>query len=154
VIAVEMPRNESIAFLAGHRFAHLACALDDQPYVVPIFVAIEGEWLYGFSTVGRKIDWLRQNPRVCIECDEVTDEQNWTSVIVFGRFQELTDTGPFAEAREVAHAALGRHPSWWVPAYVRMALDRESRPLDPVYFRVFIDTITGRRTSTSSPLKE
>ena len=146
MFVADMQRNESLEFLGRHRLAHLACAHDEQPYVVPIFVVLEGNWLYGFSTVGRKIDWLRENPRVCVESEEIVDEEHWTSVIVFGRFQELTDTADLDEARRAAHVALGRHASWWASAYLRMEIDTEKRPLDPVYFRVFVDTITGRRT--------
>jgi nitroimidazol reductase NimA-like FMN-containing flavoprotein (pyridoxamine 5'-phosphate oxidase superfamily) len=149
MFVAEMQRNESLEFLGRRRLAHLACAHDDQPYVVPIYVVLERDWLYGFSTVGRKIDWLRENPRVCVQSEEIVDEEHWTSVIVLGRFQELTDSGDLDEARRAAHLALGRHASWWASAYLRKAIDTEERALDPVYFRVFVDTITGRRTTSS-----
>jgi hypothetical protein len=28
-------------------------------------VTYEGSWLYGFSSLGQKIAWMRANPRVC-----------------------------------------------------------------------------------------
>lgn len=144
-----MQHNECLEFLAHQRLARLACARDDQPYVVPVFIVVHDEWLYGLSTVGQKIDWLRSNPRVCVQFDDIVDEEHWTSVLVFGRFQELTDTGSFDEARRLAHATLARHANWWKAAYRRLSDDEEKRSLDPIYFRIFVETTTGRRTSTS-----
>lgn len=34
---------------------------------------------------------MRKNPEVCFEVDEMKSFINWTSVIVWGRYQELTD---------------------------------------------------------------
>jgi hypothetical protein len=34
---------------------------------------------------------MRTNPLVCVQADEVTNSEQWISVIVFGRFEELPD---------------------------------------------------------------
>ena len=44
-------------------FGRLGCASDNQPYVVPTYFAYEPYQLYGFATVGRKIEWMRKNPK-------------------------------------------------------------------------------------------
>jgi uncharacterized protein len=56
---------------------------------MPIYFAYQPDRLYGFSSVGRKIEWMRANPRVCVEADEVTDHFHWTSVIVSGRLPRI-----------------------------------------------------------------
>ena len=33
----------------------------------------DNDYLYSFSTVGQKIEWMRANPNVCVETDEVTN---------------------------------------------------------------------------------
>ena len=38
---------------------------------MPIYFAYHDGYLYSFSTVGRKIEWMRGNPLVCLETDEV-----------------------------------------------------------------------------------
>ena len=53
-------------------FGRLGCAQDNQPYVVPIYFAYELEHLYGFTTLGRKIEWMRLNPRVCTSSSEAS----------------------------------------------------------------------------------
>ena len=59
---------------------------ENQPYVVPVYLTYDvlsgGEpCLYGFTTPGQKIEWMRANPLVCVEVDEVTAHDQWVSVI-------------------------------------------------------------------------
>ena len=42
---------------------------------------------------------MRANPRVCVEWDEVEEYDRWVSVIVFGRYEELSDAAPEAPTR-------------------------------------------------------
>ena len=43
----------------------------------------DGEaFLYGFTTEGQKIEWMRANPLVCVELDEVENFDQWTSIVV------------------------------------------------------------------------
>ena len=72
----EMSREECLQVLADARLARLACAFENQPYVVPVYLAYHqparGEpCLYGFTTQGQKVEWMRANPLVCVEVDEV-----------------------------------------------------------------------------------
>ena len=67
----EMSREECDDLLRRLGYGHLACAHDNQPYVVPIYFVSDRGHLYGFSTKGQKIEWMRLNPRVCVEADEV-----------------------------------------------------------------------------------
>jgi len=66
----KMTPEECGTVLARVDFGRLACARDDQPYVVPIHFVYDGDHLYGLTTAGQKIDWMRSNPRVCLEIDE------------------------------------------------------------------------------------
>ena len=93
----EMSREECLRVLAGARLARLACAHEGQPYVVPVYLAYHappgGEaCLYGFTTLGQKIEWMRANPLVCVEVDEVAAYDQWVSVIALGRYEELPET--------------------------------------------------------------
>ena len=56
----EMTDRECRAVLAGTNLARLACALDNQPYIVPIHVDFYDQFLYGYATLGLKIEWMRQ----------------------------------------------------------------------------------------------
>ena len=83
------------------KLGRLACAKDDQPYVVPIQLSYDAlsDALYAFSTVGQKIEWMRTNPKVCVEIEEITDKSHWTTVIVFGTLRRNSRVGPAEESR-------------------------------------------------------
>jgi len=101
----------------------------------------DANWLYSFSTLGQKITWMRANPHVCVEVEELVSPQDWATVIVIGRYQELTTE----KDRTYAHDLLERRPAWWEPGYSRTVMEGKERPLKPVYFRILIDQITGHR---------
>ena len=125
----EMTTEECFAALAAAGFGRLACARDNQPYVVPVYFAFDGSHVYGFevphvysfSALGQKIEWMRDNPLVCLEIDDVKGYNDWTSVVVFGKYEELPDTPNYQHAREHAHELMQKRGSWWQPACVAVA---------------------------------
>ena len=60
----EMSQQECKELLARLGFGRLACAQENRPYIVPIYFASEPDRLYGFATMGQKIEWMRSNPIV------------------------------------------------------------------------------------------
>jgi nitroimidazol reductase NimA-like FMN-containing flavoprotein (pyridoxamine 5'-phosphate oxidase superfamily) len=140
-----MTRQEGVDLLKQLQIGRIACAHEGQPYITAISFAYDSDCLYCISTVGQKIAWMRANPLVCVEADRSADRQNWASVIVFGRYEELTDTPEHERARKHAYDLLQRDALWWEPAYVKPPSDEAGRTLEIVYFRVHIDQISGRR---------
>jgi nitroimidazol reductase NimA-like FMN-containing flavoprotein (pyridoxamine 5'-phosphate oxidase superfamily) len=90
----EMSREECLQVLAGARLARLACAHENQPYVVPVYISYHeaSGCLYGFTTPGQKVEWMRINPLVCVEVDNIAAYDQWVSVIAMGRYEELPET--------------------------------------------------------------
>lgn len=147
----ELTRQTSLDLLARTRLGRVACAQGLQPYVVPFYFVYHAPYLYSFSTVGQKIEWMRANPLVCVEVDEVVSAEQWMSVIVFGRYEELPDTPECRRARAFAHALLKRNAVWWEPAYVKTTLRGTPRSLVPVFYRIQGLQITGHR-ATPEPM--
>ena len=121
----------------------LACAKDQQPYVIPIYFMIDGDHLYSFANLGQKIEWMRTNPLVCVECEESVSDRQWSTVIVRGRYEELPNTPEYAIARGVAERLFQKHPMWWEPATVPFG---NSARRAPIAFRIHVDGLTGRRS--------
>jgi len=138
----EMTGPECRAMLAGTHVARLACALNNQPYVVPIHVVFDGESFYSYSTLGKKIEWMRQNPLVCLEIDAVVGTGQWESVVVFGSYEELRATPEYESSRRQAERLFQARPMWWEPGSV--PLDGR-RPGAPIAFRIHLHRMTGRR---------
>jgi uncharacterized protein len=68
----------------------IGCCVDGIPYIVPVTYAFDGKYIYIHSREGRKIKMMRNNPHVCFEIDEIENMANWRSVVVIGRYEELT----------------------------------------------------------------
>lgn len=143
----EMTEFECRRALQQATVGRLACARDNQPYVVPIYFAFDGQQIFAFTTVGQKIEWMRTNPRVCLEIDERTTHDQWTSVIVFGRYEELPDLPKYEAARIKAHELLQKHVMWWEPAYVGAAHREIPHSEEPIFYRIKIDRMTGHRAT-------
>jgi len=128
-------------------YGRLGCARGEQPYVVPFVFMLDasGSCLYSFSTLGQKIEWMRENPKVCVEVDEVVDQLNWTSVLALGRYEEIRDARHDEELRAQATNLFQHRSAWWFPALGRVASGDEH--YSPVVFRILIDKLTGRRAS-------
>ena len=77
--------------LTSNAIGRLACCNEQQPYIMPVTYAYDGNYIYGQTNEGHKLKILRSNPNVCFEVEQITDMANWKSVIVFGQFEELED---------------------------------------------------------------
>lgn len=143
----EMSSQECSELLARVGFGRLACALDGQPYVVPIYFAYESDCIYGFSTLGQKIEWMRLNPRVCVEADEVQSYSEWATVISHGRYEELPDTPVYSTRRRNAQSLLEHRSAWWqtglAASQVRIEFNRDS----PIFYCIHITETTGHHAS-------
>ena len=147
MLVQEMAPKDSLTRLAKMHLGRLGCVKGSQPYIVPFYFAYKNDCLYSFSTVGRKIEWMRANPLVCVEADEVVNSEKWESVIVFGHYEEIPDTPDAQSQRTFAHDLLTEKPIWWEPGYVKTILHGAERPLVPVYFRIHVVEITGHRAT-------
>jgi nitroimidazol reductase NimA-like FMN-containing flavoprotein (pyridoxamine 5'-phosphate oxidase superfamily) len=147
MVIEEMTAAECRSMLAAATVARLGCALNNQPYIVPIHINLDGDFIYGYATAGQKIAWMRQNPLVCLELDEFIAHGQWASLVVFGHYEELPNTPHDDESRRIAERLFQRHPMWWEPASVPLA---GHEPRTPVVFRIRIDRMTGRRATPAS----
>jgi nitroimidazol reductase NimA-like FMN-containing flavoprotein (pyridoxamine 5'-phosphate oxidase superfamily) len=143
----ELTPAECQEVLARTTLGRLACARDDQPYIVPVFVYFDPaeHCLYSFSTAGQKIDWMRRNPQVCVEVDDISDQFHWTTVLIFGRYEEISTLGDQAAVRRRAEALFERHTEWWLPGAGKFTRGEEHG--EPVVYRIGIDRMSGRRAA-------
>jgi hypothetical protein len=142
---------------------------------VPVFLAYHKSFngddcLYGFTTLGQKVEWMRANPLVCVEVDHITSRTEWVSVVAFGRFEELPNVyerkrgrGPmsrFGDTRHMstriskeyvneqlfAHRLLEDRAMWWEPAATVRTKASEENPASrfvPVFYKIRLNHVTG-----------
>jgi len=95
------------AILQSATVCRLAFAIANEPYLVPLSFGVAGTVPYRLyfhaAPRGRKLDMMRENPRVCFEVEGRTDLRSgegtcdWTmiyeSIIGYGRLTEVSDPG-------------------------------------------------------------
>jgi uncharacterized protein len=140
----ELTSAQCRAMLEATNLGRLACVRYNRPYIVPIYFDYYVDALYSFATVGKKIQWMRTNPLVCVEIDEIVDRFNWTTVVVTGRYEELTKSPAHQAARKRAYLLFENRPDWWYPAAGKT---RSSVIRTPVIYRIQIEGMTGRRAA-------
>jgi nitroimidazol reductase NimA-like FMN-containing flavoprotein (pyridoxamine 5'-phosphate oxidase superfamily) len=141
-------RRHIDGIIRNSHVCHVAFALDDQPYVIPLSFGYDGEALY-FHTArrGKKIDCISANPRVCFACERnvrlvanANDPCDWSfsyeSVVGYGTISELTSREHKAYAlNQIVLQCSGRE---W---------DFASTNLDSVrVWRLTIESVTGKRS--------
>jgi uncharacterized protein len=140
----EMTQPECNDFLSRASFGRLGCSLNDQPYVVPIYLAYETGYVYALSTLGQKIEWMRKNPQVCVQVDEIASDTQWVSLIANGRYQELTEP-QYTDERDHARKLLEKRHRWWRTAMAERQLKSGDHLIEALIFRISIESMTGLR---------
>ena len=139
-----LSESECKAILAAHRIAHLACTNNWRPYIVPIHYVYADDAIYAFSLPGKKIEWMRYNPQICLLMEEKKQGRAWKSVVVDGRYEELPERIGHKQDREHAWSLLSKHANWWEPGSLKPEASPPSEPSPPVFFRVRIEQLSGR----------
>jgi nitroimidazol reductase NimA-like FMN-containing flavoprotein (pyridoxamine 5'-phosphate oxidase superfamily) len=141
---VAISQQECSELLKRVSIGRLGCSLDNHPYVVPVAFSYEANCIYVFSTFGQKIEWMRQNPRVCLQADEIENRSNWLSVIVNGTYRELREN-EYAAQREHARELLGQQTQWWLNPLAERRSQSSDLSIEPVFFRIDIESTSGLR---------
>ena len=142
----ELTDSECREILSRASLGRLGCSLNDQPYVIPVGVAYEDDSIYVFSTLGQKIKWMRSNPKVCVQADEIRSQSDWASVIAYGEFQELPEP-QFEQERAHARRLLQKRHQWWLNAMAERRIRLRDEEIKPLFFRIRVSSITGLRSA-------
>jgi hypothetical protein len=140
----ELSDSECREILARASMARLGCSLNDQPYVVPVGIACEENDIYVFSTLGQKIRWMRSNPKVCVQIDEIRSPSDWSSVIANGEYQELPEP-QFENERNHARRLMQQRHQWWLNPMAERRIRLRDQEIKPLFFRIRISSVTGLR---------
>ncbi len=140
----EITQPECGELLERLSIGRLACSLDNQPYVVPVAFSYEPGSIYVFSTLGKKIEWMRQNPKVCLQVDEIANRSSWVSVVITGTYLELSEL-QYPAQREHARELLSQYSEWWRNPLAQKREHTSDLAIEPVFFRIDIKSMTGLR---------
>ncbi len=132
-----LDNQQARKLLHSAHVARLGCIVNGGPYIVPINYNFENDYLYSHSLPGLKINGLRENPRACVQVDEIESDMHWRSVLAFGTFEEIRIP---QERANTLNKLLGRFPML-TPVEDAIAVDGYSPEV--IVFRIKIDRISG-----------
>ena len=142
----ELSEKEIVTLISRLDYGHLACCLGDDPYVVPIHYAYQDGYIYLYTTQGKKSEILSKNPRVCLQIEEVKDNNDWSRAIIYGEAQELKEEDERTEAIE----SLIRANPTLTPAVSIHWMDNWVRENIEVVYRIAALEMTGREAVAGS----
>ena len=76
---------------------------------------------------------------------EIDDKGSWTTVVAFGRYEEIHQNPEESEARQRAEQLFMTRHEWWLPGAAKLQ-GRERADVVVVY-RIQLDRVTGRRAT-------
>lgn len=141
----ELSETEINKVIERNDFAHLACSRNDRPYVVPVHYANDEGVIYIYTTEGKKTDIIDLNQLVCIQIEEITDSQHWTSVIVDGTAERISAR----DERDHAIDLITKINPTLTPAVSVHWMDDWVKENREVVYRITPSATSGRRAAAS-----
>ena len=127
-----LPDHEIERLLSTALVGRIACCATEfdgeaRPYVVPLAYGYDGDSVYAFSGLGRKIHIMRAQPKISFEVDEAIAEDRWSSVIADGDYEELIAEADRKHAHVVIFGERSSFPDFTSDQIVyRLRLSRKS----------------------------
>lgn len=134
---VRLTEDESLSLLERAKVARLGCIVDGGPYVVPINCYFADGCIYSHSLPGQKISALRENPKACLQFDEVESDLEWRSVLAFGNYEEISNP---VERSDILNKLLQRFP---MLTPVESTIAEDAGYPTVIVYRISIDRVTG-----------
>lgn len=100
-----MPRMEKAEFdrlVEEQYICRIAFKGEKHPYIAPFLYVFDGKFMYFLSTkYGRKVQYFRENPKVCVEIEHYSPDLSAFSFVALpGRLREVDDADQKRAVRE------------------------------------------------------
>lgn len=139
--------EEIVEVLKNNTLGRIGCSNEHQNYIVPVNYYYDGGAIVLHSEVGMKIHMMRQNPQVCFEVDEMKDFTNWRSVIIFGRYVEITEEEEQRKVMDEYVESMMRiklSETALLPEIHAARLHPRNGPLETVIYKIVVESMSGR----------
>ncbi len=142
----ELNETQIKNILSSQVLGRLACTDGNQPYIVPLTYTYNGEYIYGQTNDGQKLEIVRKNPLVCFETDTMTDMANWQSVLAYGIFEELKGDDGDKARRILFNRVFSLMTTSAIHGHEHdeAGTTDDSNRVKQILFRISISKLTGR----------
>ncbi len=134
--------------LANNYVGRLGYIYGQGPFIIPItyYHDPEEKCIISYAAEGHKLFAMRQYNKIALQVDEITTIQNWRSVLVQGRYEELEGSDAkfylhkFAMGVQDVLATKDKE----TPKFIKdFSSKLDTRGL-PIVYRMHIDDISGK----------
>ena len=87
----ELTQSQIEEVLTNNYIGRIGCRDHESVYIVPVNYQHKPGYVQCYSLIGEKVKIMRTHPDVCFEVEEIKDNDHWTTVICWGRYEEITD---------------------------------------------------------------
>ena len=142
--------EECLEVLGNNYIGRLGYIFGQIPYIIPItfYHDVNTKCIISYSANGHKLHAMRLYSKVTLQVDEIESLQNWKSVLVQGRFEELKGSSAKAYSRRFAEGVRGimNSKNEDVPKYIKDFSNKiDTRGVSTVY-RIIINDVFGKGT--------
>lgn len=144
----DLKASECFELLGNNCIGRLSFIKGTSPYILPItyFYDAEDKCILSYSAEGHKIEAMRTYPSVTLQVDEIKSIQNWRSVQVHGKFEELDGSTAkrylhrFAQGvQETIERMKGEKPKF-IQDFSSRLQERDM----PIVYRISVTDIVGK----------
>lgn len=140
----EMSSDEVLELLDKIGYGHLGCINNaGKPHVIPMQYYLKERSIYIFTDQGKKSDEFDRHPDICLQVEELQDTENWSSVVIDGRVERLTER---SQIEEIANFIKQQNPT------LSPVLNQQWNDLSEIenkiaFYRIESSEMTGSKTS-------
>jgi nitroimidazol reductase NimA-like FMN-containing flavoprotein (pyridoxamine 5'-phosphate oxidase superfamily) len=141
----QLTSDQCIHVIRSKVLGRIGCYGRKKVYITPTSFVYDNGFIYAHAKEGAKISAMRKNPNVCFQVDDIDNLSNWRSIVLWGKFEEVTDHRKQLAAIKILEDRL-------MPLTISEAVrpiqipDAKivERELKAVIYRISVDEITGR----------
>jgi uncharacterized protein len=143
-----LTRPEIEQMLNVQAVGRIGCSAEGRIWILPVNFVYHGGYIYAHAKEGQNLHILRTSPSICFEVDQVDSEDNWKSVLLWGKYEELRYPVRGAEGLKRLEERL--QPDDVAAAPSRPPLSKAAPVQQPgrarklIAFRIKISEISGR----------
>ncbi len=140
--------DDCLKVLGDNYIGRLGYIFGQTPYIIPItyYHDADTKCIISYSAKGHKLHAMRLYDQVTLQVDEIESLQNWKSVMVQGRFEELQGSDAklylhrFADGvREIMH-----RKNEEAPKFIKDFSNAQKNRGVPTVYRLVINDVFGK----------
>jgi len=140
--------SECLELLERNYIGRLAFISHGDPYIIPItfFHDSKEKCILSYSAKGHKIEAMRIYDSVALQVDEIKSIQEWRSVLIHGKFEELDGTTAKSYLRKFAEGVQDTisRKKGATPKFIQDFSSRLQQRGIPIVYRIAINDISGK----------